>query len=64
MIHTIRREKAIKELLARSAPKLNDWMTHGLVGSLKLPMTWLDEAKVTYFMIFLPFILWFALFFL
>jgi nuclear pore complex protein Nup98-Nup96 len=25
-------------------------MTHGLVGSLKLPMTWLDEAKVNYFM--------------
>lgn len=57
MIHTIRREKAIKELLARSAPKLNDWMTHGLVGSLKLPMTWLDEAKVSYFMSFLPFII-------
>ncbi|KIM46777.1 hypothetical protein M413DRAFT_440353 [Hebeloma cylindrosporum] len=43
-----RREKAIKELLARSAPRLNDWMTHGLVGSLKLPMAWLDEAKAMY----------------
>jgi len=42
-----RREKAVKELLARSAPKLNDWVTHGLAGSLKLPMAWLDEAKVS-----------------
>jgi hypothetical protein len=62
IIYTTRREKAIKELLARSAPKLNDWMTHGLVGSLKLPMTWLDEAKVTYFMSFLLFILLLILF--
>lgn len=40
------REKAIKDLLARSADKLDDWMVSGLVGSLKLPMTWIDEAKV------------------
>lgn len=40
------REKALKDLLARSGPKLDDWMTRALVGSLKLPMTWVDEAKV------------------
>lgn len=43
-----RREKAVKDLLARSGPKLDDWMTRALVGSLKLPMTWVDEAKVIY----------------
>ena len=32
--------------MARSGPKLDDWMTRALVGSLKLPMTWVDEAKV------------------
>ncbi|KAJ3514528.1 hypothetical protein NLJ89_g2324 [Agrocybe chaxingu] len=42
------REKAIRDLLARSGPKLNDWMTRGLVGSLKLPMSWVDEAKAMY----------------
>lgn len=42
-----RREKAIKDLLARSGPNLDEWMTRGLVGSLKLPMTWVDEAKVS-----------------
>jgi nuclear pore complex protein Nup98-Nup96 len=36
-------------------------MTHGLVGSLKLPMTWLDEAKVNcptkyFFLVTHPFI--------
>jgi len=41
------REKAIKDLLARSGSKLDDWMTRGLVGSLKLPMSWVDEAKVS-----------------
>ncbi|CAA7267293.1 unnamed protein product [Cyclocybe aegerita] len=44
----IGREKAIRDLLARSGPKLNDWMTRGLVGSLKLPMSWVDEAKAMY----------------
>ncbi|KAF9567185.1 hypothetical protein CPC08DRAFT_627248 [Agrocybe pediades] len=39
------REKAIKDLLARSGAKLDDWMTRGLVGSLKLPTPWVDEAK-------------------
>lgn len=42
----IRREKALKDLLNRSAPKLNEWITRGLVGSLKLPVAWVDEAKV------------------
>ncbi len=42
------REKTIKDLLARSADKLDDWVVRGLVGSLKLPMTWIDEAKVCF----------------
>jgi len=41
-----RREKAIKDLLARSAPKLDDWMTRGIAGSLKIPLAWVNEAKV------------------
>lgn len=40
------REKAIKDLLARSAGKLDNWEVRGLVGSLKLPMAWIDDAKV------------------
>ncbi|KAI8976665.1 nuclear protein 96-domain-containing protein [Trametes punicea] len=39
------RVKVIKELLTRSAPKLDDWMTRGLVGSLKIPVAWINEAK-------------------
>ncbi|KAI0318527.1 nuclear protein 96-domain-containing protein [Amylostereum chailletii] len=39
------REKAVKDLLARSAPKLDDWMTRGLAGSLKIPLSWVNEAK-------------------
>ncbi|KAJ2925405.1 hypothetical protein H1R20_g11674, partial [Candolleomyces eurysporus] len=39
------RRKAIKDLLARSAPLMDDWMTRGLVGSLKIPITWVHEAK-------------------
>ncbi|TEB34188.1 hypothetical protein FA13DRAFT_1729669 [Coprinellus micaceus] len=39
------RKKALKDLLARSAPKMDDWMVRGLVGSLKIPMTWVQEAK-------------------
>ncbi|EJF57390.1 hypothetical protein DICSQDRAFT_157411 [Dichomitus squalens LYAD-421 SS1] len=42
------RVKAIKELLTRSASKLDDWVTRGLVGSLKIPMTWINEAKAIY----------------
>lgn len=42
------REKALKDLLARSAPKMDDWMTRGLVGSLKIPITWVNEAKAMY----------------
>ena len=41
-----RREKAVKDLLARSAPKFDEWMTRGIVGSLKIPVAWIDEAKV------------------
>ncbi|KAF9256599.1 hypothetical protein L218DRAFT_189569 [Marasmius fiardii PR-910] len=39
------RQKAIKDLLNRSAEKLDEWMTRGLVGSLKIPMNWIQEAK-------------------
>lgn len=39
------REKAIKDLLGRSAPNLDDWMTRGIVGSLKIPLSWVNEAK-------------------
>ncbi|KZT69972.1 hypothetical protein DAEQUDRAFT_668616 [Daedalea quercina L-15889] len=42
------RAKAIKELLGRSAALLDDWMTRGLVGSLKLPLPWINEAKAMY----------------
>ncbi|GLB42170.1 putative nuclear protein 96 [Lyophyllum shimeji] len=42
------REKAVKDLLARSAPKLDEWMTRGIVGSLKIPMAWVEEAKAIY----------------
>ncbi|OCH85762.1 hypothetical protein OBBRIDRAFT_739307 [Obba rivulosa] len=39
------RRKAIKELLTRFAASLDDWTVRGLVGSLKIPMAWLNEAK-------------------
>lgn len=43
-----RRKLAIKSLLARSAPRLDDWTTRGLVGSLKIPLAWVNEAKVSF----------------
>ncbi|KAG2008335.1 nucleoporin nup189 [Coprinopsis cinerea AmutBmut pab1-1] len=42
------REKALKDLIARSAPKMDDWTTRGLQGSLKIPGTWVEEAKAMY----------------
>ncbi|KDR80187.1 hypothetical protein GALMADRAFT_61996 [Galerina marginata CBS 339.88] len=45
---SVGREKALKDLLGRSGSKLDDWITRGLVGSLKLPMTWVDEARAMY----------------
>ncbi|KAK7033646.1 hypothetical protein VNI00_012646 [Paramarasmius palmivorus] len=42
---SVGRQKTIKDLLARSAEKLDEWMTRGLVGSLKIPMKWIHEAK-------------------
>ncbi|EMD35444.1 hypothetical protein CERSUDRAFT_106804 [Gelatoporia subvermispora B] len=42
------RRKAIKELLTRSAASLDDWTVRGLVGSLKIPMAWLNEAKAVH----------------
>lgn len=40
------RQVAIKNLLNRCAPELNDWTVRGLVGSLKVPLAWVNEAKV------------------
>lgn len=40
------RQTAIKSLLNRCAPELNDWTVRGLVGSLKIPLAWVNEAKV------------------
>lgn len=40
------RKAAIKNLLNRCAPELNDWNIRGLVGSLKIPLAWVNEAKV------------------
>ncbi|KAG6899672.1 hypothetical protein C0993_008026 [Termitomyces sp. T159_Od127] len=42
---SVGRKKAIKDLLARSAGSLDDWMSRGIEGSLKIPRTWLLEAK-------------------
>ncbi|TFK73374.1 hypothetical protein BDN72DRAFT_814625 [Pluteus cervinus] len=45
---SVGREKAIKDLLGRSAAKLNAWATRGLHGSLQIPESWIDEAKAVY----------------
>ncbi|KAJ7132067.1 nuclear protein 96-domain-containing protein [Mycena epipterygia] len=42
------REKAIKDLLARYAARMDEWTTRGIVGSLRIPMTWVQEAKAIY----------------
>jgi nuclear pore complex protein Nup98-Nup96 len=42
-----RRKRAIQDILARNAPKIDDWMMRGLVGSLRIPVTWINEAKVS-----------------
>ncbi|TRM65718.1 nuclear protein 96-domain-containing protein [Schizophyllum amplum] len=42
------RERAIRDLLVRSAPLLDEWMQRGLIGSLRLPHAWVDEARATY----------------
>lgn len=42
-----RRKHAIKQLLARSAPLLDDFTVVGLLGSLRIPTEWIDEAKAT-----------------
>jgi nuclear pore complex protein Nup98-Nup96 len=39
------RKAAIKNLLNRCAPELGDWSVRGLVGSLKIPLAWVNEAK-------------------
>ncbi|KAJ6485939.1 nuclear protein 96-domain-containing protein [Mycena sanguinolenta] len=39
------REKAIKDLLARCVTRLDEWSTRGLVGSMRIPMAWIQEAK-------------------
>lgn len=43
---TYSRKAAIKSLLSRCAPELNDWTVRGLAGSLKIPLAWVNEAKV------------------
>ncbi|KAI0031350.1 nuclear protein 96-domain-containing protein [Vararia minispora EC-137] len=45
---SVGREKAVRDLLLRSAPKLDDWMTRGLAGSLKIPLAWINEAMATH----------------
>jgi len=42
------RRKAIKDLLYRSAPKLDDYMLKGLCGSLRIPEPWVHEAKAVH----------------
>ncbi|KAJ6581258.1 nuclear protein 96-domain-containing protein [Mycena capillaripes] len=42
------REKAIKDLLARCAARMDEWSTRGIVGSLRVPMAWIQEAKAIY----------------
>lgn len=42
-----RRKHAIKQLLAQSAPALDDFKVVGLIGSLRIPTEWVDEAKAT-----------------
>lgn len=44
----LRREKAIKDLLARSAPLLDKRITGGLVERVDIPLSWVNEAKVRY----------------
>jgi len=39
------REKAIKALLARCAARMDEWSTRGIVGSMRVPMAWVQEAK-------------------
>ncbi|KAF9234244.1 nuclear protein 96-domain-containing protein [Melanogaster broomeanus] len=42
------REKAIRDLLHRSADKLDEWMCSGILGSLKIPLAWVNDAKAIY----------------
>ncbi|TDL26378.1 hypothetical protein BD410DRAFT_881649 [Rickenella mellea] len=42
------RQRAIKELLTRCAPQLDEWNTAGLHGSLKIPREWISEAKAVH----------------
>ena len=44
-----RRKRAIKELLGRFAPRLTEYDIAGLQGSLRIPRSWIDEAKVSSF---------------
>ncbi|KIY50405.1 hypothetical protein FISHEDRAFT_38847 [Fistulina hepatica ATCC 64428] len=42
------RKRAIGDLLARQAAKLDEWCLRALVGSLNLPMGWVLSAQATY----------------
>ena len=43
-----RRKHAIMELLGRFAPRLTEYDIAGLQGSLRIPRSWIDEAKVSF----------------
>ncbi|KAF8137470.1 nuclear protein 96-domain-containing protein [Boletus edulis] len=42
------REKAIRDILHRSADKLDEWMCSGILGSLKIPLAWVNDAKALF----------------
>ncbi|KAJ7180452.1 nuclear protein 96-domain-containing protein [Mycena filopes] len=42
------REKAVKELLIRCAVRMDEWSTRGIIGSLRVPMAWVQEAQAIY----------------
>jgi len=43
----LRRGKAIKDLLARSAPNLNESLVQRIIEKTQIPMAWVDEARVS-----------------
>ncbi|KIY71544.1 hypothetical protein CYLTODRAFT_118007 [Cylindrobasidium torrendii FP15055 ss-10] len=45
LLHLPAPERSIKELLARTAPFIDDWVKSGLLGSLKIPQAWVLESQ-------------------
>jgi len=43
----LRRGKAIKDLLARSTPNLNESIVQSIIERTQIPMAWVDEARVS-----------------